>query len=231
MATYTMELWEVIELQTDSEGLFDIGLSDYPIFDSAYRAALNAKIIDHFWNREIGQESISMFVHQLRRKMHEIMPYWNQHYLASQKVFDPLKTVSMATVTGNEVEATVTGEGDSTSSSDSKSRAVSSTLPQVQLSGTGDYADTAQDNISNTTATGNTTDSRTTNSSADQDSTTEGYQGNPAILIAEWRATMVNTDMDVIGQLETLFMGIWDSTDDYDEQGVRPRYGFFGFSF
>lgn len=231
MATYTMELWEVIELQTDSEGIIDIGLSDYPIFDSAYRTSLNAKIIDHFWNREIGQESISMFTLQLRRKMHEIMPYWNQHYVASQIQVDPLKTVSMQTLSGTEGEATVAGTGESTSSSDAKSRAVSSTLPQVQLSGNGDYAESAQDNISNTTATGNTTDSQTTNSTGSVDSETSGYQGNPAILIAEYRATMVNTDMDVIAQLETLFMGIWDSSDDYDNMGVRPRYGYYGFSF
>jgi hypothetical protein len=231
MATYTMELWEVIELQTDSEGLSDIGLSDYPIFDPAYRAALNAKIIDHFWNREIGQESISMFTHQLRRKMHEIMPYWNKHYVASQIVIDPLKTVSMKTLSGTEGLATVAGVGESTSTSDAKSRAVASTLPQVQLSGNGDYAESAQDNISNSSATGNTNDSQTTNSTASVDSETSGYNGNPAILIAEYRATMVNTDMDVIGQLETLFMGIWDSSDDYFNQGVRPYYGYYGFSF
>lgn len=231
MATYTMELWEVIELQTDSEGHSDIGLTDYPLFDPAYREALNTKIINHFWNREIGQESISMFTHQLRRKMHEIMPYWNQHYLANQKQFDALKTVSMQTLSGTEGLATVAGTGNSTSSSDAKSRAVTSTLPQVQLSGNGDYADTAQDNISNTTATGDNTTSQTTNSNASVDSETSGYQGNPAILIAEWRATMVNTDMDVIGQLETLFMGIWDSSDDMFNQGVRPYYGYYGFSF
>lgn len=221
MAEYTMELWEVLELETD------IGLNDYPIFDPDYRAVLNEKIINHFWTREIGMETISMFRHQLRRKMHEIMPYWNQHYKASQIQFDPLKTVSIKTVTDNIGEAIVSGEGDTTSTSDAKSRAVSSTLPQVMLSGNGDYAESAQDNISNTTATGTSTESQTTNSTGNVESDTSGYQGSAAILVAEYRATLVNTDMDVINQLETLFMGIWGSTDNFIERGTH-YYGTLG---
>ena len=221
MATYTMELWEVLELETD------IGLCHYPIFDEEYRDCLNHKIIQHFWNREIGMETISMFRQQLRKRMNEIMPYWNQQYLASQKTFDPLKTMSVKTVSGTEGNATVTGNGNSTSSSDAKSRAVASNLPQVMLSGNGDYAENAQDNVSSTNATGTTSESQTTNNTGSVDSETSGYNGNPAILIAEWRATMVNTDMDVIAQLETLFMGIWDSSDNYSNEGAL-NYGYYG---
>lgn len=224
MAEYTMELREILELEGDNA---DIGLSDYPIFDPDYRAGLNEKIIRHFFTREIGTETISMFKYQLRRKMHEIMPYWNQHYLASQISFDPLKTVSIKTISGTEGESTVVGDGDSTSTTNSKSRAVASNLPQVMLSGNGDYAESAQDNISETTATAGNNETQTTNSNGTVDTDTNGYQGNAAILIAEYRATLVNTDMDVINQLEPLFMGIWGSTDSFFEGGF-PRYGYFG---
>jgi len=221
-----MELWEVLELETD------IGLTSYPIFDEAHRVVLNGKIIQHFWNREIGMETISMFRQQLRRRMNEIMPYWNQQYVATQKQFDPLKTMSIKTVSGTEANGTVTGSGESNSTSDAKSRAVSSTFPQGQLSDNGDYADAAQDNISNTTAAGSTAETQTTANTGSVDSETSGYNGNPAILIAEWRATMVNTDMDVIAQLETLFMGIWDSSDDYFERSYNYGYNnALGFSF
>jgi hypothetical protein len=221
MAEYTMELWEVVEIETD------IGLNDYPIFDEGYRESLNNKIIEHYYNREIGMETISMFRQQLRKKMNEIMPYWNQQYLASQIEFDPLKTISVKTITGSDGETTVAGEGENTSTSNSKSRAVASSLPQVMLSGNGDYAESAQDNVSETSATGSNNETQTTNSTGNVDSETSGYQGSAAILIAEYRATLVNTDMDVINQLDTLFMGIWGSTDSYIERGY-PRYGYFG---
>jgi hypothetical protein len=222
MADFTMELWEVLELEESK----DIGLCDYPIFDEEYRDCLNYKIIQHFWNREIGQESISMFRQQLRRKMNEIMPYWNQHYLASQIKFDPLKTISVKTVGDTTGQTETAGEGETTSSSDSKSRAVASNMPQVMLSGNGDYADTAQDNISNTAAKGSSTETQTTTNTGNVESESSGYQGSAAVLIAEYRATFVNTDMDVINQLEPLFMGIWGTTDDYFN-GRVTSYGYY----
>lgn len=220
MADFTIELRHVLEMESD------IGLNTYPIFDEEYRPALNDKIIQHFWNREIGMETISLFRQQLGKKMNEIMPFWNQQYEATRVKFDPLKTMSVKTVSGTEAAGTVSGTGESTSASDSKSRAVSSNLPQVMLSGNGDYAESAQDNISGTTANGTNASEQTTANTGKVDSETSGYQGSPAILIAEWRATMVNTDMDVINQLETLFMGVWGTTDSYFE-GTRP-YGYYG---
>ena len=222
MADFTMELRHVLELEAD------IGLRDYPIFDEEYRDCLNHKIIQHFWNREIGQESISLFKLQLRRKMNEIMPYWNQHYLASQIKFDPLKTINVKTLSGTEGESTVAEEGETTSQADSKSRAVNSTFPQVRLSGNGDYADTGADNIAETTSKGSNTGNQTTKNTGNVESESSGYQGSAAVLIAEYRATFVNTDMDVINQLETLFMGIWGTTDDLIEGGY-PYYGYFGY--
>jgi len=229
MPEYTLELRTVIDL----EGRDNIGLNDYPIFDEQYRDALNNKIIEHFWNREIGMESVSMFRQQLRRKMHEIMPYWNQHYKATQIQFDPLKTMSIKSVSGSTGETNTTGEGNSDTTSTSKARAVGSTMPQVMLSGNGDYADSANDNVGETEATGTTSETQSTTSNGNVDTDTSGYQGSAAILIAEYRATFVNTDMDVINQLEPLFMGIWGTTDDYFERGFTGYgyYGFRGFAF
>lgn len=221
MADFTMELWEVLDLDSD------IGLCHYPIFDEEYRDCLNHKIIQHFWNREIGQETISMFRQQLRKKMNEIMPYWNQHYVASQIKFDPLKTVSLKTIGDTTGQTAVAGNGETTSGSDSKSRAIASNFPQLLLSENGDYADSGQDNISNTTATAKNTESQTTTNTGNVESESSGYQGSAAVLIAEYRATFVNTDMDVINQLETLFMGIWGTTDDLFERGY-PNYGYYG---
>jgi hypothetical protein len=220
MADFTMELRHVLEIESD------IGLNDYPIFDEAHRTVLNQKIIDHFYNREICTETISLFRLFMRRKMHEIMPFWNQQYEATRVQFNALQTMAVKTVSGTEATGTVATEGESTAKTDAKSRAVSSVLPQQMLSGNGDYADNAQDNISGSAAEGTSTESQTTANTGKVDSETTGYQGNPAILIAEWRATMVNTDMDVINQLETLFMGVWGTTDN-EFEGTRA-YGYYG---
>lgn len=84
MSAYTIELGELMEAG------YQLDLQTYPIFAEEYRAALNKKIIDHFWFREIGQETPDRFNRMLGRKMREIMPYYNQRYLSTMIQFDPL---------------------------------------------------------------------------------------------------------------------------------------------
>lgn len=91
MAKYTIELNELISLG------FHLNLDDYPIFNEDYRAHLNKEIIEHFYFREIGQETPERFNFFLKRKMAEIMPYYNQLYQSELIKFDPLSTVYMET--------------------------------------------------------------------------------------------------------------------------------------
>ena len=91
MAKYTIELNELISLG------FHLNLDDYPIFNEDYRAHLNKEIIEHFYFREIGQEPPERFNFFLKRKMAEIMPYYNQLYQSELIKFDPLSTVYMET--------------------------------------------------------------------------------------------------------------------------------------
>ena len=59
-----------------------IGLSKYPIFDESYRSKLNDKIIDHYFFREIGQETAAQFAFMVKRTMQEVMPKYNRIYEA-----------------------------------------------------------------------------------------------------------------------------------------------------
>lgn len=85
MSKYTTELRTLIENH------FDIGLKDYPIFDESYRDILNAKIIDHYFFREIGFETAELFKRFLNRTLNEIMPYYNQLYKSELIEFNPMR--------------------------------------------------------------------------------------------------------------------------------------------
>lgn len=69
---------------------YQLSLNNYPIFSEDYRETLNQKIIDHYFFREIGQETADRFNFFLGRKMNEIMPYYNQLYKSAMIKFDPL---------------------------------------------------------------------------------------------------------------------------------------------
>ena len=86
MAKYTIELHKLIEMG------YKLPLDEYPIFDEEYRGILNDKIIAHYYFREIGQETPSRFSFNLRRKMNEIMPYYNKLYESELIKYDPLFT-------------------------------------------------------------------------------------------------------------------------------------------
>ena len=79
--------------------LFDF---DYPIFDEMYRPVLEKKIINRYYFREIGLETVAQFKHFLRTRLNEIMPFYNRQYLALQvyETYDPYVNKDM-TVTEN----------------------------------------------------------------------------------------------------------------------------------
>ena len=89
MAKYTVELYCLLDRG------YDIGLSKYPIFDESYRESLNHKIEQHYYYREIGQETPDRFKRMMERTMNEIMPYYNQLYLSEREKFDWLITNSL----------------------------------------------------------------------------------------------------------------------------------------
>lgn len=220
MSTVTMPLKRVIELRGEN----NIGLDKYPIFDETYRDALNRKIIRHYWNREIGHETVDLFTYQLESKMNEIMPLWNQHYVLSLLKVDPLSTISMRSLTDMDSTATNKGTSESDSDSGAKSRAVASETPQTQLSDNQDYATAIQDNVSETTAKSKATEDSSTLQKGTNDNHVTGYQGHAPGLILAARQALVNVDMMVIDDLKELFMLIWQNDDEF----TRNAYPYFG---
>lgn len=208
-----MPLKRVVEIQGEN----NLGLSNYPLFDDAYRDHLNKKIIRHYWNREIGHETISMFIYQMETKMNEIMPLWNQHYVLSLLEVDPLSTVSIKSLTNMDSTATNTGTSESNSGSGAKSRAVASDVPQTQLRTDQDYASAIQDNVSDTTATSTATEDSSNSQHGVNDNTMSGYQGHAPELILRARQALVNVDMLVIDDLKELFMLIWQNDDSFTQ--------------
>ena len=121
MSNYTIELRKI------PERLIDEALSHYPIFADGYRETLNTRIKQHFWYNEIGHESIDQFLFQLRVKMSEIMPYYNQFYEAEMTKRDPyvtqrVKSGSTSSVT-NDMESSESQSSKSGNKSSAKSRA------------------------------------------------------------------------------------------------------------
>ena len=223
-----------VELGSLVENGFDLGLDSYPIFDENYRAPLNAKIVEHFYFREIGQETPALFRRFLNRKMNEIMPFYNQLYKSALHNFDPFSNYDMSTEGStigtsdqsryySRTENTNTkATSDTANDTDSTARTVVSATPQMQLSGNEDYATNLTDSNSNTAAKGTSSqdssaDSASSDTTKASSKTLEDYVTHvsgisgitKAQALMQFRDTFLNIDMMVIGDLNELFMGIY----------------------
>lgn len=109
MAKYTTSVRTICEFNAGYDG--SVGYNDvndviekarqkifnfnYPIFDQSYKALLEAKILKHYYTREIGLETVGLWKLKLDTKMNEIMPYYNQLYESTLLEFNPLYDVEL----------------------------------------------------------------------------------------------------------------------------------------
>ncbi len=219
MAKYTTTIKTLQEIN------YDLGLNDYPIFDAAYRAALNTKILDHFRFREIGFETPALFKWFLNVKMREEMPLFNQYYLNALIQFNPLYAVNLTESSKKETAGASASDGTSSSETASdtntRNKDVSSDTPQGLL-----YLDEIEDPVNRyasradiasseagSTGTGSSTahSENTITNVDDYLKTIVGSNGakSQSELVIEHRKTFLNVDMMVIAALEELFMAVW----------------------
>lgn len=104
MSKYTTELRFICETEaglSESKGYNDVASIiesarphifnfSYPIFDNTYKPGLEAKILKHFYTREIGYETYGLWKLKLDAKLNEIMPYYNKMYESELIEFNPL---------------------------------------------------------------------------------------------------------------------------------------------
>lgn len=210
---------------------------EFPIFDSDYKIPLCQKIIEHYYNREIGAESYGLWRLQLRTKMREIMPYYNQLYKSAQLTFDPLQDTDTKTThtlkrdeseTHNDTrETSGKSSGSSKTSGTETSRAEQdySDTPQGDSTGVLDKkylttvtVDNSNSNTSGTQETESTTSGTDASEGARAVKSTDEYieqiagkRGGQSYsaLLTEFRETMLNIDMMIIDELSDLFINLW----------------------
>lgn len=190
---------------------YNLGMSDYPIFDENYRKPLNNKILDHYNFYEIGFETAGLFKFNLNTTLNEIMPYYNQLYKSALIEFDPLMMADLTEKYSHNSSGNNSGTSNSNSSSDNKNLFQDtplSPIPSVSLENQ-KYATNITFN--NTSLEDTTTSNSKFDNTEDYIKTITGNIGNHSNskLLTEFRNTFLNIDMQVINDLRDLFMGLW----------------------
>ena len=227
MSKYTMELRELftpikfnppIYTREQVEGFFkDYELTDFLTaeqINTIKNAGIWSKdklanmIVNHYYMRELGQETIGLFIHTAKYTMEELMEEYLPLIYSASIEYDPLVNVDYTeTFTRN---ANVDNTGQSVSNS--SSLGVNSDTPQGQISKSGilagDYA----------SSTGASEIDSTTNTISGSESTedyTKRMKGNSGVsataqkMIEQYRNNIRAINKEIIDRLEPLFMGLF----------------------
>jgi hypothetical protein len=190
VARYTLELREILDNNIDIFNGWE-----FPIFDEAYRTTLKEKIINHYKFREIGVETTGRFIHNLKTRMQEVMPYYNKMYLAmalEQRILD-------------NYDVTETYTRVVTDDNTSGSKRLFSDTPQ------GRVTLLEQDANEFITQVNDDTQTETNTNNEDWTRTMKGNIGiqTDADAVTKYMESIVNVDLLVINSLNDLFMGIY----------------------
>lgn len=140
------------------------------------KAAFEKKILDHYWFRQIGQETPGRWLHYFRARILEIMPYYVQVYEFDAKfrnIEDPLESYNLTETFQQETQGSgrVTGESSGTTSDTTTGNTSSTSNRTENKELTNKFSDTPQGEISNL-------DTHLTNATRIDEDNTEGITNN-----------------------------------------------------
>lgn len=187
---------------------YNLDMTHYPIWNETYREILNQKILNHYYENEIGFETVGLFKFYLNNKLNEIMPYYNDLYRAQE--------IALTNILGNidlyeESDRLNNNEVNTSSKSKTNSKNLFQDTPQGKIN-----FQALEDQQWATNYTNNVNDINDDSSSKGEN--TENYKrhvyGNDGKrynieILKDIRNNLYNIDLMIINDLNELFMQIF----------------------
>lgn len=199
---------------------------EYPsYYKGEQKTAFEQKVLDHFWTRQIGQETVGRFLLYFRRTVREIMPYYIQRYESVDLMKDPEIRPLDNYYMKEEVDEYGTAENTTTGSSNGtgieKKTLAESVTPDGELNWalnptnpdalSLDYASSVNQEINHNEASESSESSGETTTTGKRNVTRRGNIGvtTYAQLLEGYRETFLNIDMEIIEALDVCFLGVY----------------------
>ena len=204
MAKYTITIKSLIDNN------FDFKMDSYPIFDDNYRSILNQKILDHYYENEIGFETASLFRFYLNNKLNEIMPYYNELYKVQKKLIDENLLLNNVNITERLIGSNTT-QTSSESNSSSNNKNLFQDTPQGEISNTEINNQKWATNLTLNSNSINDTSNASGNGTNEYLKTIIGNNGGKfnIDILNDIKNNIMNIDMMIINELYDLFMQIF----------------------
>lgn len=208
MAKYTIELRDVCNMVSRSEvesWFKDYELTDYLTPEEANvilergtwsKDKLAKKIVDNYFMREIGFETIGLFMLKAKNKMNNIMESKLPLIYSAAIKYDPLVNVDVTTTLTRQVD----------DSANSSGLTINSDTPQGEIN----KEDILAGNFASSTQGGESANnSQTLETSSTNTKGNSGVSATAQKMIEQYRQNIRAIDYEIIKELNSLFMGLY----------------------
>ena len=235
MSKYTMELRELFEpikfnpplyTKEQVEGFFkDYELTDYLTSEQIQtienagiwnKDKLAKGIVNHYYMREIGQETIGLFIHYAKVTMEELMEEYLPLIYSSAIEYDPLVNVDYTETFTRTANVDNTGRSESDSTNTGDSIGISSDTPQGRITKANILAGNFATATTGTETSGSINNVTSTTSGSDsEEEYTKRIKGNSGVsataqkMVEQYRNNIRAINREIIEKLEPLFMGLY----------------------
>ena len=228
MATYTMELRKVIDYYGREE--VESWFSSYELSDfltpeqiaqiNKYnvwtKEKLAKQIVDHYYMREIGFETPALFAHYAKVTMNELMGSYLLKIYTQFLEYDPLSSVDYTEEYTREIEGNSEGSSNSNSKNSAEGFNINQDTPQQKITkqnlNSGIYASSTNQSETSSQIQDST---NTEASSKTIEKYTHSMKGDNGVivtnqyLVREFRELATNFNLEIINDLNKLFMGLY----------------------
>ena len=235
MSKYTMELRELftpikfnppLYTRNEVENFFkDYELSDFLTSEQISvieetgiwsKDKLAKMIVNHYYMRELGQETIGLWKHYVKVTMEELMEEYLPLIYSASIEYDPLINVDYTETFTRTANVDNTGRSVSNSTNSGDSIGINSDTPQGRITKqsilSGNYA-TSTAGTETSSQIDNTTN--TISGSDSEEEYTKTMKGNSGVsataqkMIEQYRNNIRAINREIIEKLEPLFMGLY----------------------
>lgn len=228
MAKYTMELRRIVDIfgRNEVESWFSsYNLADFLTpeqiqqiqkYNVWSKEKLASQIVDHYYMREIGFETPALFKHYAKLTMNEIMGSYLLKIYTQFLEYDPLSSVDYTEEYTREIEGSSEGSSNSNSQNSAEGFNINNDTPQQRIT---------KQNLDSGIYASSTNQSETSSQIQDETNTeassktiekyTHSMKGDNGVivtnqyLVREFRELATNFNLEIINDLNKLFMGLY----------------------
>ena len=205
----TLELRQIVE---SGVRLWDFEYPSY--YSGAEKQAFEQKVLDHFWLRQIGQETVGRFLHVFRTRVREIMPYYIDMYRTVEIMHgleNPFDNVDIVETFEQDTTQESNSSTEGSANSDASNERRFSNTPQGSISNLDSYMTEASRDEASSGSSANSSTSGTGSGHTSHRMTKKGNQGvnTDAHDMIEFRQSIIDVDMMIIKDLNSLFLGVY----------------------